>query len=114
MKESKKQSQRFLDTLLGFGLDDDVAVLKTRASHQIALLGNLDGIEMVNWSPEETRTTVKTLIRQAGVGGGLLLSDAHGEIPYQVPPAVLATIADTVAEWGQYPLKWIGADHNAS
>ena len=114
MEESKKQSQRFLDTLLGFGLDDDVAVLKTRASHQIALLGNLYGIEMVNWRPEETRTTVKTLIRQAGVGGGLLLSDAHGEIPYQVPSAVLATIADTVAEWGQYPLKWIGENHDAS
>ena len=100
--------------LLGFGLDDDVAVLKARASHQIALLGNLNGIEMVNWSLEETRTTVKALIRQAGVGGGFLLSDSHGEIPYQVPPAVLATIADTVAEWGQYPLKWIGADHDAS
>lgn len=99
--------------LLGFGQDEDVAVLKARADHRIALLGNLNGIEMVNWSPAKTRSTVKDLICQGGVGGGFLLADSHGEIPYQVPPEVLSTIAETVAEWGQYPLKWIGADTDA-
>lgn len=96
--------------LLGFSQDDDVAVLKARAQNKIALLGNLNGIEMVNWSPAKTRSTVTSLIRQAGVGGGLLLSDSHGEIPYQVPAAVLSTIAETVAEWGQYPLTWVGEE----
>lgn len=100
--------------LLGFGQGDDAAVLKARAQNRIALVGNLNGIEMVNWSPEKTRETVKTLIRQAGPGGGLLISDSHGEIPYQVPAAVLAAISETVAEWGQYPLKWIGVDQDAS
>ena len=96
--------------ILGFGQNDNVAALKARARNRIALAGNLNGIEMVNWSPEKTRSTVKNLIRQAGVGGGFLLSDSHGEIPYQVPPEVLLTIAETVAEWGQYPLDWIGEE----
>ncbi|WP_373482250.1 uroporphyrinogen decarboxylase family protein [Acetobacterium sp.] len=100
--------------LLGFGQGDDAPVLKARSRNRIALAGNLNGIEMVNWSLEKTRITVKTLIRQAGVGGGLLISDSHGEIPYQVPSDVLATIAETVGEWGQYPLEWIGADQDAS
>lgn len=96
--------------MLGFGQGDEVALLKARAQNKIALAGNLNGIEMVNWSPEKTRTTVKTLIRQAGPGGGFLLSDSHGEIPYQVPPEVLLSIAETVREWGQYPLNWIGEE----
>ena len=100
--------------IIGFGQGDDVALLKARAQKRIALLGNLNGIEMVNWSPAKTQATVKTLIRQAGSGGGFLLSDSHGEIPYQVPPQVLTTITETVAEWGQYPLNWIGGDQDAS
>lgn len=100
--------------LLGFGQGDDVPLLNDRARNKIALVGNLNAIEMVNWSPEKTESIVKTLIRQAGAGGGFLLSDSHGEIPYQVPSQVLATIAETVAKWGQYPLKWIGVEHDAS
>lgn len=100
--------------ILGFGQGDALEVLKAHARNRIALAGNLNGIEMVNWSPEKTRDTVKTLIRQAGGGGGLLISDSHGEIPYQVPSTVLATIAETVGEWGQYPLTWIGVDQDAS
>lgn len=100
--------------ILGFGQGDDVTRLKARASHKIALVGNLNAIEMVNWSPEKAQSTVKTLISQAAAGGGFLISDSHGEIPYQVPPEVLVNIADTVAEWGQYPLKSIGVDQDAS
>lgn len=100
--------------IIGFGQEDDVALLKARAQKRIALLGNLNGIEMVNWTPALARQEVTSLIRQAGPGGGFLLADSHGEIPYQVPPQVLAAISQTVAECGQYPLKGIGGDPDAS
>jgi uroporphyrinogen decarboxylase len=100
--------------MIGFSQGDDVALLKARAGNRIALLGNLNGIEMINWTTAKAREKVTSLIRQAAPGGGFLLSDSHGEIPYQVPPQVLSTITETVAEWGQYPLNGIGGDQDAS
>ena len=43
-------------------------------------------------------------------GGGFILADNHGEIPWQVPDGVLTAIAQAVARWGRYPLA---ADHPA-
>lgn len=42
-----------------------------------------------------------------GNGGGFILSDNHGEIPWQVPDEVLMAISEAVHKWGRYPLTWI-------
>ena len=75
------------------------------AHKKICLLGNLNGIEMVNWDREKTRKEVKYLIQKAARGGGFILSDNHGEIPYQVPEDVLLEISETVKEYGTYPIQ---------
>ncbi|MGR8935731.1 MAG: methylcobamide--CoM methyltransferase MtbA, partial [Gammaproteobacteria bacterium] len=45
-------------------------------------------------------------IAKAGRGGGFILADNHGEIPWQVPEAILLAIGDAVERWGRYPLDW--------
>ncbi len=91
--------------VLGFSGKDDVKAIKERAAGKICLLGNLNGIEMASWDKEKTRIEVKDLIKKAGKGGGFILSDNHGDIPWQVSEDVLLEIAETVKESGHYPIK---------
>ncbi|CAK0777547.1 hypothetical protein CCP4SC76_6400002 [Gammaproteobacteria bacterium] len=70
-------------------------------------MGAMNGVTMRRWSPQEAEREVKDAIRQAGRGGGFILSDNHGEIPFQVPDEVLLAIGEAVKNWGRYPLKWL-------
>jgi hypothetical protein len=60
---------------------------------------------MVRWSREDARAQVSAALASAGQGGGFILSDNHGEIPWQVPDEVLLAIAEAVRTCGQYPLE---------
>jgi len=91
--------------VLGFSAKDNLHQLKKMAKNKICLLGNLNGIDMVNWDREKTRKKVKALIQKAAPGGGFVLSDNHGEIPWQVSEEVLLEIAEAVKEYGTYPIK---------
>lgn len=75
---------------------------KNICAGRLSLIGNLNGIEMVNWSEGEAETTVKTIIEMAASGGGLIISDCHGEIPYQVKSKTLLAISEAVNKWGTY------------
>lgn len=92
--------------IVGFGGDDNLEQIKRASSNKICLLGNLNGIEMASWTPQIAEDKVKELILGAGKNGGLIVSDGHGEIPYQVSEDVLMAISEAVKKWGQYPLKW--------
>ena len=94
--------------VVGFSKDDDLKQIKEAAQNKISLLGNLNGIDMVNWSVEEAEKNVKEIIRVAGKNGGLIIADNHGEIPCQVSEEVLLAISEAVQKWGNYPLSWIG------
>ncbi len=93
--------------VLGVSCKDDLAALKEKSLGRISLLGNLNGIEMRRWSPEQTERQAKDSIATAAPGGGFILSDNHGEIPWQVPERTLLAISDAVDKWGHYPLEWI-------
>lgn len=100
--------------VVGVSALEDLAELKAAVGKRMSLLGNLNGIAMRRWTPEEAEAEVKRAIAKAGRGGGLLLGDNHGEIPWQVPDAVLLAIADAVERWGRYPLDWIEEEHGAA
>lgn len=92
--------------MVGVSALEDLAELKAVAAGRVSLLGNLNGIEMRRWTAAEAEAEVKKAIIKAGRGGGFLLSDNHGEIPWQVPDDVLLALAEAVDRWGRYPLDW--------
>ena len=91
--------------VLGFGSADDPVALKKEAEGRVCLIGNLNGLEMVHWTREQARQTVKTVIEQCGKGGGFILSDGHGEVPWQVSEETLLAVSEAVRLYGTYPLK---------
>lgn len=89
---------------VGVSSKENLAQLKSAFKNKLTLLGNLNGIEMRRWTPDQTRSIVKEAIATAAPGGGFILSDNHGEIPFQVPDEVLRVISETVLESGNYPI----------
>ncbi len=90
--------------IVGVSSLEDIAELKNVSQNKITVMGNLNGIEMRRWSIDETENNVKEIISKAGSGGGLILSDNHGEIPWQVTDETLMAISDAVHKWGKYPI----------
>ncbi|MBF0235054.1 MAG: uroporphyrinogen decarboxylase family protein [Desulfamplus sp.] len=91
--------------IIGVSAEEDIKQLKSSCCDKLTLMGNLNGIEMRRWTPAIAEEKVKSIISQAGTGGGFILSDNHGEIPFQVPDDVLMAVSEAVHKWGQYPLK---------
>ncbi|MFA9390396.1 MAG: uroporphyrinogen decarboxylase family protein [Prolixibacteraceae bacterium] len=91
--------------VIGVSSKEDLSLLKQEFKNKISILGNLNGIEMRRWTEEQTISNVRNAIEKAAPGGGFILSDNHGEIPFQVPDEVLKTISETVLEYGRYPIN---------
>ena len=92
---------------VGVSTLEDLRDLKAAFEGKVTVIGNLNGIEMINWTPEEAESIVKEAIAGTASGGGFILSDNHGEIPFQVPDEVLMSICSAVKKWGKYPLDWL-------
>ena len=95
--------------VIGVSALENIKDIKTACAGKITVLGNLNGIEMARWDNGQAITAVKSAIAQAGPGGGFILSDNHGEIPWQVPDEVLTAISETVHTHGRYPIRGIEA-----
>lgn len=91
--------------VIGTSVLEDLAVMKAVSKNKLTVLGNLNGIEMRRWTPKQAETMVKDAIKKAGPGGGFILADNHGEIPFQVPDEVLSAISAAVRRWGRYPIS---------
>jgi uroporphyrinogen decarboxylase len=92
---------------VGISSEEDLSKIKSKCKNKISVIGNLNGIEMRRWTPKDAEQKVKEAIAQGGKGGGFILSDNHGEIPFQVPDEILLAISHAVKKWGKYPLEWI-------
>ncbi len=93
--------------VLGFSASDDVEKIKKAAQGKITLLGNLNGIAMTRWQSGDAERKIKELLAKIGGGGGFLLAENHGEIPFQVSQDTLLEIAEATEVWGRYPLKLV-------
>jgi len=91
---------------VGVSCREDLAAVKARCRGRLSVIGNLNAIEMASWSASEVEGKVKEAIEKAAPGGGFLLSDNHGEIPWQVPEDTLLAISEATRSWGRYPLTW--------
>ncbi|MDP6631365.1 MAG: uroporphyrinogen decarboxylase family protein [Kiritimatiellia bacterium] len=97
--------------VIGVSAEEDLTQIKKACAGKLTIVGNLNGIEMRRWTREDAENAVKTAIAKAGRGGGFILADNHGEIPWQVSEETLQAISHAVDQWGRYPLNWI--DSNA-
>jgi uroporphyrinogen decarboxylase len=93
--------------VLGVSSSENLSAFKSACRGQVGLLGNLNGVMMRRWTVAEAEQAVKACIAKAGPGGGYLLADNHGEIPWQVSDEVLLALSDAAHVWGRYPLDWI-------
>lgn len=110
---SSASSASILEEILEAGIKailvshtDDLAEIKKKVGKRATLLGNLNGIEMCKWNRADAEFNVKDAIRKAGAGGGFILCDSLGDIPYQVSEDILYEISESVNKWGRYPLNW--------
>jgi len=87
---------------LGTSVLEDLHDVKAACRGKMTVIGNLNGVEMRRWTPEQAEREVKDALEKAGAGGGFILSDNHGEIPWQVPDSVLTAISQAVHKWGMY------------
>lgn len=91
--------------MVGVGGEEELAAIKESCRGRLTVLGNLNGVSMRSWDEATTVATVRGAIEAAGSGGGFILADQHGEIPWQVPEETLRLVAETVREFGRYPLR---------
>jgi uroporphyrinogen decarboxylase len=84
---------------------EDLRLVKAACRKKLTVVGNLNGLEMRHWTTKEAEDKVREIIVQAAEGGGFVLSEHHGEIPWDVPDDVLLAVAEAVHHWGRYPLK---------
>ena len=90
---------------IGVSAIEDLSEVKRACAGRLTVIGNLNGIAMRRWTPAEAEAAVKEAIAKAASGGGFILSDNHGEIPWQVSDDTLMAIAEAVRRWGEYPLR---------
>ena len=103
-----EQLARTGTSAVGVSCLEDLAAVKAACRGKLSVIGNLNGIAMRSWSPETAARQVREAIAAAAPGGGFILSDNHGEIPWQVPDEVLLAISEEVHASGRYPLAQFG------
>ena len=82
---------------------------KKRIGKEVCLIGNIEYSDLATLSKEEIREKVKTCIRDAGVGGGFILSPSAScyEIPFpQKTSDNFLTMIKAGRKYGVYPLKF--------
>ncbi len=82
----------------------DIAAVKREYGRHLALMGNLDlGYTLTRGTPQEVKDEVRSIIRHAGSGGGLLVGSANSITNY-VPLRNYQALLDAVFEFGAYPI----------
>jgi uroporphyrinogen decarboxylase len=89
---------------VGVSVQEDIMELKKVFRNKVTVIGNLNGVEMRRWTPEKTYRNVEEVIRKAAPDGGFILSDNHGELPFQVSEDTLLTVSEAVKHVGAYPI----------
>lgn len=90
--------------VVGVSALEDLGALKRAGGRRVTLLGNLDAIEMRRWTAADAERNVRAAIARGAPGGGFILADNHGEIPWQVPEEVLDAVSSAAHRWGRYPI----------
>jgi len=115
IKHSDGNIMPLLDMILESGIDCldpidpiaglDIGAIKRQYGDRIALKGNVDCGQLLTFGSErEVVEQTKEVIRQAGSGGGLILSSSNS-IHSAVKPGNYLAMWNTLRMYGKYPLS---------
>jgi len=88
---------------------EPLSAWKAACAGRALLLGGLDSLSIHAGSAEAAARAVRAAIAAAAPGGGFVLTEHHGEIPWQVPLETLLALSEAARRFGRLPLTWIGA-----
>jgi uroporphyrinogen decarboxylase len=88
--------------VIGISAKDQIKDLIQAYPKGPTVLGNLSGINMVNWSKNYAEKQVKSIIDEVKPLGKFILADNHGEIPYAVSNETLKGISDGIDKYGRF------------
>lgn len=96
----------FVDLLPGIGsglvileCTDDIKKCKTVLNGKMAVMGNLNNIEMITWDRATTLNACFDLMDRVAPGGGFILGAQGPEIPWDVPDEVIQAIVEAPRMW---------------
>ncbi len=84
------------------GTGDDLAALKATCRGKALLFGGLESVPLARSGPEAAVAAARRALREAGPGGGFMLSESHGEIAWATPDDTLLAVAEAVRAHGMY------------
>ena len=77
---------------------DDVKTCRDAVHGKMAVMGNLNNIEMIRWTPEYTAEQCAKIL-ELSRDGGVILSAQGPEVPWDVPGEVIQVIMDSARNW---------------
>ena len=84
----------------------DISLIKKKYGQRVCLIGNIDCGELLsNQTTVKVEEAVKKCIKQAGVGGGYIMSSSNS-IHYSVKPKNFKAMISSTIKYGKYPLSW--------
>ncbi|MFT3914048.1 MAG: uroporphyrinogen decarboxylase family protein [Anaeromyxobacteraceae bacterium] len=88
---------------------EPLEAFRERTRGRAVLLGGLDSLAIHAGDGEAAARAVRAAVAAAAPGGGFVLTEHHGEIPYPVPLDTLLAITEAAQRFGRQPLTWTGA-----
>ncbi len=83
---------------------DDLREVKRLVAGRLGVLGGLNDLGMLTWTPREAEEEARRAIEKGAPGGGFVLSHQY-EIPSAIEYDSLTAVVDSARKWGQYPIS---------
>ena len=90
--------------------DCTLADAKARIGDRMCIIGSVQYDDFARLTPDEMEALVKRQIRDAGVGGGMILAPTAGPYAAHLTERQQENTLRFIAagkRWGRYPLKWV-------
>ncbi|MCA9735936.1 methylcobamide--CoM methyltransferase MtbA, partial [candidate division KSB1 bacterium] len=80
---------------------DNLAEIKPVLAGKVTIVGNINNIALIDWTPEQIEEEVKKVCEAAKKGGGFILANQGPEIPYDVPDENIRAFVEAGKKWGK-------------
>ncbi len=85
--------------LLLLECEDNLANCKKALNGKMAIMGNINNIQMTHWTKQEAIQASQQALQQGAPGGGFILSNQGPEVPWDTPEEVIEAIVQSARNW---------------